>query len=189
MIPDVPSKPVHLTAADIRDLHGAAPDYSETEELKAGLAHLRRTRKPFCLHRAELELIFRWKLGQQYGRQKSIREGTRDSTYRTITRAAFEIDEEGSDREAEMRLRILMALPGVGMGVASAILALSDPTRYCVIDFRGWRAVFSEERREFCISHYLEYRVAIANLAAVLGWPVQEADLAVWAYDNANLAS
>ena len=32
------------------------------------------------------------------------------------------------------------------MGIASATLALMTPDDYCVIDFRGWRALFSEER-------------------------------------------
>jgi hypothetical protein len=70
--------------------------------------------------------------------------------------------------------------------VASAILALTEPERNCVIDFRGWRAVFNDERREFDTPAYILYLTKIRNLAQELGWPVQEADLAVWEYDLRN---
>jgi hypothetical protein len=81
-------------------------------------------------------------------------------------------------------LGLLVAIPGVGIPVASAILALSDPQRYCVIDFRGWRALFCEERTAFSVKDYLRYREEVAHLAVDLGWSVQETDLAVWEYDR-----
>jgi hypothetical protein len=79
---------------------------------------------------------------------------------------------------------LLVALPGVGVPVASAVLALTDPERYCVIDFRGWRTVFDEERTAFSIRDYLRYRGEVARVAVNLGWPVQETDLAIWEYDR-----
>ncbi len=67
-----------------------------------------------------------------------------------------------------------------------ADLALTDPQRYCVIDFRGWRSVFGEARegKAFLIPDYLRYRTEVAKVAAELDWSVQEADLAIWEYDR-----
>jgi len=45
-----------------------------------------------------------------------------------------------------VRLGLLVALSGVGVPVASAALALTEPQQCCVVDFRGWRAVFEEKR-------------------------------------------
>ena len=79
---------------------------------------------------------------------------------------------------------VLSALEGVAVPVASAILALTEPERYCVIDFRGWRAVFGGSQTAFTVTDYLRYRCEVARLAAKLGWPVQEADAAIWEYDR-----
>jgi hypothetical protein len=72
----------------------------------------------------------------------------------------------------------------VGVPVASAILALADPDRYCVIDFRGWRAMFGEKRPAFDIPSYIRYLSKIRQFSQELGWLVQETDLAIWEYDR-----
>jgi 2C-methyl-D-erythritol 2,4-cyclodiphosphate synthase len=74
----------------------------------------------------------------------------------------------------------------VGVPVASAILALVFPEKYSVIDFRGWRQVFGEERTTFSVSDYRRYLTEIQKLAQELGWIVQEVDLAIWEYDRIN---
>ena len=74
-------------------------------------------------------------------------------------------------------------LPSVCPGVSST-LALSEPARYCVIDFRGWRALYAAEKRTFTIRDYQAYRSEVDQLARSLGWSVQETDLALWAYDE-----
>lgn len=173
-----------VRADDIRALRQAAPDYQETDRLKRRLRQLRRRRDPFYLTKADLEHIFRWKLATQYGRRRQRRDTNTDSAYRAVTRAAFELQESDPDYEAELRLGILMSLRGVGVSVAAAILALVEPNRYCVIDFRGWRAVFGERRSAFDVGQYLRYRSAVRRLADQLGWSVQETDLAIWEYDR-----
>ena len=173
-----------VRADDIRDLRTASPDYEETERLKMLMGQLRGSRDPFYLAGADLDPIFRWKLTNQYERNRRFRDTNTDSAYRTITQAAFAVRESDADYEAELRLGILASLRGVGVPVASAILALVEPERYCAIDFRGWRVVFGEERRSFTVQQYLRYRREVSRLAAELGWPVQETDLAVWEYDR-----
>ncbi|PYJ85238.1 MAG: hypothetical protein DME22_09865 [Verrucomicrobia bacterium] len=173
-----------VLATNIRELRTAATDYIETERLKAQLRDLRTKRDPLFLTTDDLEPIFRWKLGNQYGRNKRQRDTNTDSAYQAITQTALSIKEPELAYEAKLRTAVLISLRGVGVPVASAILALTDPEHYCVIDFRGWRAVFDEERRAFDIPAYIRYLGAIRELAEQLGWPVQETDLAVWEYDR-----
>ena len=173
-----------IRAAAIRHLRTASPDYDETESLKAEFRKLREERSPFFLAADELDRVFRWKLRSQYERGRRKRARNTGAAYRAVTEAAFRIVETNVEYEAEVRLGLLVALPGIGVPVASAILALGDPQRYCVIDFRGWRAIYGEDRRAFSITDYLRYRTAVGTLAAQLDWPVQEADLAVWEYDR-----
>ena len=75
------------------------------------------------------------------------------------------------------------------MGIASATLALTTPDDYCVIDFRGWRALFSEERKQFTEGQYLRYRAGVRCLADQLGWSVQDTDHALWDLDRSQSLS
>jgi len=178
-----------VKADDIRDLRTAARDYAETERLKQKLRTLRSQRDPFFLTGEDLEEVFCWKLGAQYGRQEALRSTNTQSAYKTVTTAAFAIRQADLDYEAELRLRILASLRGIGVPVASAILALADPDRYCVVDFRGWRAVFGEDRSTFEVAHYKRYAREIRVLASELHWPIQEVDLAIWALDQRRESS
>ena len=173
-----------VTADDIADLRRDSPDYAETEQLKAEIEQLRQTRDPFHLTAAELDKIFRWKLVQQYERGRARRDSNTNEACRVVTEAAFRVHVDDIDLEAEIRLGILTSLRGVGVPVASAILALTDPADYCVIDFRGWRAVFNEDKHSFSVPEYRRYRNQVAELADELSWPVQEVDLAIWCYDR-----
>lgn len=171
-----------IQAADIAQLHTAAEDYPEAERLKADLRLLRKIREPFFLTKTNLDPIFKWKLRGQSGRNERHLEKNSDQAYKTITRATFWIIEDDWKLEAELRIGVLTALHGVGVPVASAILALADPDRYCVLDSRGWKAVFGEERSAFDIPSYIRYLSEIRQLAQELGWSAQETDLAVWEY-------
>lgn len=168
----------------ITHLRTTSDDYAFTEEVKDEVRLVRSTRKPFYLTATELERIFEWKLRSQYGRQQEQRARNTEAIYQTVTRAAFEIEDADWEYEATVRLGILTALPGVGVPVASAILALTEPDRYCVIDFRGWRAIFGTDRRGFSVANYRAYVSEVGQLAHELGWPVQETDLALWEYDR-----
>ena len=173
------------TPSNLLDLRTAASDYKETERPKVRLAQLKKSRSPFFLTAADLDPVFQWKLGNQYGRVKARLSENTDSAYQIVTRAAFEVrDRDNPAYEAEVRLGILSALSGVGMGGSCAILALVDPDRYCVIDFRGCRSAFDRERYSFTVKDYLRYLIHVHDLAENLSWPVQEVDLALWEYDR-----
>jgi len=173
-----------IKAHDLQPLRTASPDYAETEALKAEFRERRLGRTPFFLTGAELDRVFQWKLRGQYGRQSARRMRNSEDAYHAVTEAVFKVVGPQFEYECMIRLGLLSVLPGVGVPVASAVLALTEPQQYCVVDFRGWRTVFGEERQSFSIADYLRYRAEVARLAADLGWPVQEADLAIWEYDR-----
>jgi len=83
---------------------------------------------------------------------------------------------------AKVRAGLLACLPGVGLGVASAILALTFPEEYGVIDFRVWKVIFNEDRRQFVMSDYTRYLERIRDCAHRVGWQAQQVDFFSWKY-------
>jgi len=172
-------------------VRGAELDIAETRELRQHIAKMLRYRTPYAfLGLDDFQRITRWKLGHQLGRVPQLEQLT-DGLVRSVTRAAFHLhaDHEPSDAvAASVCVGVLTSLPGVGVPVASAVLALTFPDDYCVVDFRGWRALFGEERRAFTTAQYLAYRSAVDCLARLLGWSVQATDHALWELDRRALA-
>jgi len=173
-----------ITASQITSLRTTSIDFDETEQLKSKLAQLRRERQDFFLTKAEFDEILRWKLRGQYGRQRALRASNTDELIRAITGLALTIEHSDKNYELELRVHLLCALRGVGVPVASAVLASVCPQEYAVIDFRGWRQIFDEERSTFSVANYRRYMQEIRKLAKELGWLVQEVDLAIWEYDR-----
>ncbi len=182
-----------IQANDIRDLR---PKDEETQQLIAKLARLRRRRDRFYLRRrnrfyltaGEFDEILRWKLRYQYGRARWLLAFNTDEVVRKVTGAALTIAHEDKHYELELRVGILCALRGVGVPVASAVLALLFPNEYGVIDFRVWRQLFGEDRTTFSIPDYKRYVAKLREIAAELRWPVQEVDHAIWEYDRNHAA-
>ena len=175
-----------ITAAQIAPLRKQQIDYSETEQLKAKLAQLRIERQPLYLTATEFEEILQWKLGQQIGRQRDKRAANTDEIIHAVTGLALTITHPDKEYELELRVGILCSLRGVGVPVASAVLALVFPEEYAVIDFRAWRQIFGEEQPTLFIPEYKKYMREIRRLADELGWPMQEVDHAIWEYDRRN---
>jgi hypothetical protein len=175
-----------IRATQLIPYRTSSDDYDLTEHLKAQFARLRCERQPLYLTLAEFDAILRWKLRSQYRRQEERRKTNTEDVIKIVTGAALSITHSDEDYEIELRLDILCSIRGVGVPVASAILALVFPEKYAVIDFRGWRQIFGEEKRNFSISDYKRYLREIKRLAIELGWTVQEVDLAVWEYDRVN---
>ena len=173
-----------ITASDLVPYRTSGDGYEWTEQLKQKFRRLRRERDPFYLTLSEFDEILRWKLRNQYGRQKKRREANTEGVIRTVTRAAFGVSHLDKEYEVELRVGILCALRGVEVAVASAVLALVLPEEYAVIDFRVWRQIFGEEKRDFTIGDYKRYLREVRRLAEELGWAVQEVDFAIWGYDQ-----
>lgn len=175
-----------ICATQLLAYRTASDDYHDTERLKARFQRLQGERHPFFLTSHEFDEVLRWKLGNQYGRQKGFRKLNTEDVVRTITAAAFSITHPDEEYEVELRLNLLTCIRGVGVPIASALLALVFPQKYAVIDFRTWRQIFGHEKEQFSVSDYIRYLREVRRLAGELGWTPQEVDLAIWAYDRDN---
>jgi hypothetical protein len=175
-----------ITSTQIKDLRFISDDYELTEKIKKILAELRLVRDPFFLTLSEFDMILRWKLRQQYGRQQSIRSFNTDEIIRQVTGLALSILHTDNEYELELRIKILCSLRGVEIPIASAVLALTFPNQFAVIDYRGWRQIFGNKPYSCTINNYKTYMREIRRLSEELGWPVQEVDLAIWEYDRRN---
>jgi hypothetical protein len=175
-----------IKSSQLAKYRTSSNDYAFTEQLKTRFAKIRRQRNPLFLNSSEFDNILHWKLRGQYGRQYEMRKTNSESNIIIVTGAAFTITNVDPNYELELRLDILCSLRGVGVPVASAVLALVFPEKYCVIDFRGWRQIFNENKNMFSISDYKKYLCEISKLAAELQWSIQEVDLAIWEFDRVN---
>ncbi len=173
-----------IDLSQIEVLRREQTDFQQTEDLKRQIAELKKQRDPFFLNAREFDQILRWKLDHQFNRQRVLRSANTDNLVREVTRLALSVCHEDEDYEIELRLNILRVLRGVGVPVASAVLALSFPENYAVIDFRVWRQLFDDKKDSFSVNDYKRYLSAIRPLADELDWPVQEVDYAIWEFDR-----
>lgn len=125
--------------------------------------------------------IVSWKLERQEDRTRHTRgEKVTEDFVRLITTCAFALSH--SDRKSLVRGRIsvLQGIPGVDMGIASAITALRLPDQHGVIDPVLWEVIYGEVRSGFSLSEYQKYLEDLLLAATTLGWPAQEVDFFTW---------
>ncbi len=170
-----------ITADDLVNLRHTGRDSAETERIKNKLARHKEERSPFFITGSEFDEILHW---YQYSRGSARNKVNTDDIVQAVTRLALNIFHPNAEYEAELRIGILCVMRDVTVSIASAILALTYPHNYAIIDLRGWRQIFSENRLSFSIPDYQKYLQQLRSLAEELGWPVQEVDLAIWEYDR-----
>jgi hypothetical protein len=150
-------------------------------------------RKRGYLTKPEFVSIGIWKSIRQvnnyYANSKEI---IKDTTQRAIS--ADNLDEA---------LESLLELKGVRIPVASAILTMVFPARYCVIDFRAWRALqwyngsfktmryikYSELLNDFMRYHddikvYEGYLMSIQRIARTKKCTPRKVEMALWKFDE-----
>ena len=93
-----------------------------------------------------------------------------------VTACAFSLQHTDPSVLARVLLDTLSALPGVDIGVASAILALSLPDEYGVIDPRIWKEMYGQDKTGFSLSDYTMYLAHLLEGARQLGWIAEELD-------------
>ena len=142
-------------------------DWRTHQQLKARFAAAREQRDPMYLTEPEFFEIARWKLINQYGRAKRFLESNSSERIEAVTSRALSFCDPDPDIEMVGRVTMLRLLPGVGMGVASAILALCFPEQYAPIDFRVWRQLFDSELSMFEVAEYRRYLGKLRELADV----------------------
>ncbi len=141
-----PSDSLPLIKAVQRSLSTRRPKYKTLRELLARelvldehtdtailIKSLRHVRRDQILTKPELVAICRWKSP----RAICHIESNHAATVRALTRRAF------STRSEQKRIEYLTQLRGVSLPMASAVLMLTEPKRYGVIDIRVWQTLFA----------------------------------------------
>lgn len=96
----------------------------------------RRINKKGAINRVELISIVHWKPSKKIGSVEKNSSAEIDK----ITR--YVISDLKGVKYDDLKLRVLRALKGVGLGVASTILTLIDPKIYGILDISAWTSLF-----------------------------------------------
>jgi hypothetical protein len=162
-----------VALAQAHDHDAAGVPWARRERrLKARLAR-RRARGRLFLTRAELVWLGEWKSPRI---RPQIARNT-DAGVRGVTEAAFLAGDEA------VRLRLLLALPGVGTAVASVVLHFAAPARYPIYDVRV-RAALSRlgDRARYPPSPagWVAYAARLRDLARGHRVSLRTLDKALW---------
>lgn len=155
-------------------------DWQETEQLKKDIATHLIQNPGAGLSRPLFERIRKWKLDRQAKRAVKFSKTVTDELVEKITACAFSLDHSDQNVLARVRLDTLGALPGVDIGVASAILTLTFPDKYGVIDPRVWKVIYGENKNGFSLPDYTMYVGHLLDGANQLKWVAQELDFFTW---------
>lgn len=168
----------------IRQVERSGFDFDSTQQLLARMRAIRTARVPLFLEKDEFLEVARWKLGAQYGRVAADLSDHSGLAIRMATGAALQLARSGNPTDEETAIRILTALSGVGVPVASAILAVLFPERFGVFDPRVWRQCFGDAPLRADVQGYGDYLRVIRRIAHELEWDVQQVDWCIWAHDK-----
>ena len=164
----------YRSLAELLAAEPLAPEFPATAELIRRLRHVRRAGE---FSRAEFVQMCRWKSARAlplYRRHRAER-------IRRLSRAVL------ATRSEPRRIELLIALSGVSVPVASAILTLIDPRRYGVLDIRVWQllwALGAVDRRPggrgFSVADWLHYLTTLRGHARRLGVSVRAVELTLF---------
>jgi len=159
-----------MTKPTLRSFLDAHPVAAEEEKTHAIIERLRAARKRGYMTQAEFLVACNWKSPRA---RRYFASNTRASI-RSATATAF------SSRSERARFDALTALSGVSAPMASAILTLTHPRRYGVIDIRVWKllhrfgSVLSRPGGTgFEFRHWYRYLVILRHHARRLGVDVR----------------
>ena len=151
-------------------------DSPDTRQL---IQELRVVRRRGYLTRQEFLTICRWKS------PRSIRYCLKNSPARIRRQSAAAL----ASRDERVRFDALTALDGVGAPTASAILTLTDPRRYGVIDIRVWQLLFElgSVRTKpsgvgFTFDHWYDFLLTLRIHAKDLGVSVRAIEYSLFLY-------
>lgn len=169
-------------AENARSLIQRARFYEETNRLIDYFQQQKDNRESMYVDSDEMERILRWKLGRQYGRTVSHRELNGNDLIISISEFAFNITHEDRIYQDELRISAITLLRGVGVGVASAVWALTYPDEYCVFDRLVKNTFLPDDNRDDISLYTLEYLSSVRGAAERLQLSPQKIDLALWQY-------
>lgn len=117
-------------------------------------------------------------------RPKRYYERNSDAFIRQVTKHAFQAS------DGRLQLHILMALEGVGVPVASAILHFAFPDTYPIMDVRVLRTLRRaglwrrDEARSFTTAGWLEYVQSMREHSQEVQVDLRDLEKALWAFDK-----
>jgi hypothetical protein len=126
--------------------------------------------------RANLRLVFRWKLESFIHRFEWVRSFP-DNIEDAVLDCALQVARNFNNSDAIM-VSVLDAIPRVGVPVASAFLTAMYPERFTVTDRQAYRAL--QRRFRETASEYLEYLAFCRSEASRLGMSLRDHDRALW---------
>lgn len=151
----------------------------DTPDTRRLIRELRIVRGRGHLTRQEFLAICRWKS------PRAIRHCLKNSPTRIRRHSAAAL----ASRDEQARFEALTALDGVGPPTASAILTLTDPRRYGVIDIRVWQLLFDfgAVRTKpggvgFTFSEWSEYLAVLRHHAQQHRVPVRAVEYSLFLY-------
>jgi hypothetical protein len=124
-------------------------------------------------HRQEFLDVGRWKSS----RSKPYLNRNRDEDIEDITRLALAAPER-------LRHRILDLLAGVGIPMASALLAVADTSRFTVIDFRAIETLRAHGELASKRPSYTEYLAVCHTVADRVRTDLRTLDRALWQWSQ-----
>jgi hypothetical protein len=142
----------------------------EDATTSALMARVREARRRGFIDRGEFLAMCRWKS------PRALRHYQRNPAgrVREASRRAL------AARSERRRMEHLLALDGVSVPVASAILTLLDPRRYGVLDIRAWQMLYAMRGvdvnpagRGFTVGQWLRYLATLRQHARRLRVPVR----------------
>jgi hypothetical protein len=126
------------------------------------MARVRAARRRGFVSRGEFLAMCRWKSPR--AQRHYLRNGA--ARIRAASRRAL------ASRSERRRIEHLLALDGVSVPVASAILTLLDPRRYGVLDIRAWQMLYAVRGvdanpagRGFTVAQWLRYLATLREHA------------------------
>ncbi len=122
----------------------------------------------------QLRAVARWKSPRSAGRI----EGNKDDYVRTITRFAFQTDNERA------RIEVLTLLDGVKWPTASVILHFFHAEKYPILDFRALWSVGAEVPSQYSFGFWWKYVEYCRAIADGTGHDMRTLDMALWAYSK-----
>jgi hypothetical protein len=161
---------------DLLDHEAAAEEDPQTLKIIRRLQHVRADGE---LSRGEFLDICYWKSA------RSIRQCERNSAA-TIELTSQKVLSTGSEKR---KIELLIGLHGVSVPTASAILTLTDPENYGVIDIRVWQLLYALKSIQnnargqgFTFEHWYRYLKILRHHAQRLKRPVRIVELTLFKF-------
>jgi hypothetical protein len=167
----------HVNGRSLRELLARELTAADTSGTLRLIAELREVRRRGYMTKAELLKICAWK-------SPRARPLCAKNTASRVRRRSREALSARGERE---RFEALTSLHGVGAPMASAILTLTDPRRYGVLDIRAWRMLYElgavqtkQAGAGFTLGDWLQYLTMLRGYAKELGVSVRQVEYALF---------